>query len=129
MVKKCLVLVNRLKHHESMSTKNHICILAGAALLVSCTDLKKNEAPSGSLTATPRARPSPTPRPRPTPFPGKRTETGTVIKVTDLQITLQCADGTWIINRTASTTVTGTLSVGSTVTVESNKEDWHLVSA
>ena len=34
--KKCLVLVDRLKQHESMNTKNYICILAGAVLLVSC---------------------------------------------------------------------------------------------
>ena len=103
-----------------MTAKNYICILAGAALLVSCTEVKKNEAPT-----SPHG-----PMPSPVPLPGKRTETGTVISFTSQQIKLQLpGKGTWIINVTASTKVTGTLSVGSTVTVESNEADWHKVSA
>jgi hypothetical protein len=121
-----------------MSTRNYICILACTALLVSCAPEQKPKAPTTTRTVT---RPpyssliggaSSTPTPvagSPTPSPGKRTEQGTVIKLTTSQTTLQCTDGTWIINRTASTTVTGTLKVGYTVTVESNKEDWHQVSA
>ena len=109
-----------------MSTKNYICILACTALLVSCAPEQKPKAP----TTTTAARPTPTPRPRPTPHPGKRTEQGTVIKLTTSQITLQCADGTWIINRTVNTVIkSGTLKVGSIVTVEFNEADGQLLPA
>ena len=109
-----------------MTTKNYICILAGATLLVSCTPTTTT-----TTTTAAAARPTPTPRPRPTPRPpaGKRTETGTVIKLTATQITLKTAtDGTWIISRTADTIVTsGTLTLGSTVTVEFNVTDGRKV--
>jgi hypothetical protein len=50
--------------------------------------------------------------------------TGTVKSVTDTQITLQSGRDTWVINRTATTTVTsGTLTPASTVTVQCNSPD------
>jgi hypothetical protein len=53
-----------------------------------------------------------------------------VIKLTTSQITLQCADGTWIINRTVNTVIkSGTLKVGSIVTVEFNEADGQLLPA
>jgi hypothetical protein len=65
--------------------------------------------------------------------PGKRTETGTVIKLTAQQITLNNTTpdpGTWIINRTGNTKMTsGTLTVGSKVTVEFNEADGQLLPA
>jgi hypothetical protein len=74
--------------------------------------------------------------------PGKRTETGTVIKLTAQQITLQVPSisfgnagagtpGMFLIDihTPNDTIVTGTLAVGKTVKVESNQEDWHQVAA
>jgi hypothetical protein len=114
--KKCLALVNRLKQDQPMNTKKLICILAGAALLVSCTEEKKTNAP-----ATTGTRPIPTPRPRPTRPPpmGKRTEAnGKVIGLTSTQITLQTSSGTIIISRSDSCLeITGSLAVGNTVTI------------
>jgi hypothetical protein len=110
-----------------MTTKNYICILAGATLLVSCTPT-----PTTTTTTAAAARPTPTPRPRPTPRPpaGKRTETGTVIGLTATQITLKTArEGTWVIKRTVDTTVSGTLTLGSTVTVIFDEADGHQVSS
>jgi hypothetical protein len=84
-----------------MSTKNYICILVGAALLVSCAAIRE---------------------------PGKRTETGTVIKLTTSQITLRSPDGTWIINRTVDTEITcGTLKVGFIVCVDFIPTDGHML--
>jgi RNase P/RNase MRP subunit p29 len=64
------------------------------------------------------------------PQPGKRTETGTVIGLTAQLITLDNTSPdprTWAITRTTSTIVTGMLTGGSKVTVESNVQDWaHL---
>ena len=116
--KKCLALVNRLKQDQPMNTKKLICILAGAALLVSCTEEKKTNAPATTAT-----RPIPTPRPRPTRPPpmGKRTEeAGKVINFSAQQIKLQCTDGTgtWLVTRTPTLTIIGSLEVGSTVTVK-----------
>ena len=124
-IQKCLVLVSPPRQHDSMTTKNYICIIAGAALLVSCTPTTTTNpaAPATSATGATVARPTPTPRPRPTPRPlgGKRTETGTVIGLTATQITLQTSSGaaTWIISRTDSCTAitAGTLAVGNTVTI------------
>ena len=129
MFKKCLVPARRLKQHESMSTKNYICILASAALLMSCAEGQKTKAPTTAAT-TNFTRPAhgPMPSPSPVPLPGKRTETGTVIAFTASQITLRTSTTKWIITRTSSTKVTGTLAVNSTVTVESNEADWHQVS-
>jgi hypothetical protein len=76
-----------------MNTKNLMCILAAAALLVSCAIFHPM---------------------------GKRTEeTGKVIGLTTQWITLQTAtDGTWVISRTDSNTqVTGSLTLGSNVTI------------
>jgi hypothetical protein len=85
-----------------MSTKNYICILVGAVLLVSCAVINRE--------------------------PGKRTETGTVIKLTTSQITLRCADGTWAINRTVDTEITcGTLKVGSIVCVDFIPTEGHML--
>ena len=76
-----------------MNTKTFICILTGAALLVSCAT--------------------------PPPPSGKRTEQkGTVIGLTATQITLQNSAGTWHISRTDSCLqITGTLAIGNTVTI------------
>jgi hypothetical protein len=64
------------------------------------------------------------------PQPGKRTETGTVIGLTAQLITLDNTSPdprTWAITRTTSTVVTGVLTGGSKVTVQSNDQDWaHL---
>ena len=76
-----------------MNTKNFICILASAALLVSCAI---------HLPA------------------GKRTEqVGRVIGLTDTQITLTNSAGTWIISRTDSCLriVSGSLAVANTVDI------------
>jgi hypothetical protein len=117
-----------------MNTKNYICILAGAALLVSCTEEKKNEAPTtphrhGQI----KGSSSPTPMPSPVPVPGKRTETGTVIGLTATQITLRTsAHGTWIISRTDDNTkvISGTLTLGATsVTIEFWVPPGHPVAA
>ena len=121
--KKCLVFVSPHKQHESMTTKNSICILASAILLVSCTPTTTTT-PTATTTGvrpTPTPRPLPTPHPR-SPSPGKRTETGTVIGLTATEITLTTAsDGTWVISRTDSCTTikAGSLALGSTnVTIE-----------
>jgi hypothetical protein len=86
-----------------MNTKNYICILVGAALLVSCAAIHRE--------------------------PGKRTETGTVIKLTTSQITLRSASGTtWAINRTVDTEITcGTLKVGFIVCVDFIPTDGHML--
>ena len=107
-----------------MTTKNYICILAGAALLVSC-------APTTTTTTTAaHHHGSGTVFPMPSPSPGKRTETGTVIGVTATQITLKTAtDGTWIISRTDSCTKAGSLALGSkNVTIEFCVPPGHQVS-
>ena len=102
----------------SMNAKNYICILVGAALLVSCAEVTK---PTG-------AKPS-----RGEWEPGKRTEQGTVIALTSTQITLRCAGSsgtttTWIITRTVNTVVvSGTLAVGNLVTVDFNTTDGHTI--
>ena len=50
--------------------------------------------------------------------------TGQVTVVTDAQITLMSGKDTWVITRDSTTTVTsGTLSVGSTVTVQCASAD------
>lgn len=113
IAKKCLAFVNRLKQHQPMNTKAFVCILAGAALLVSCAE---------EQNTTTGTRPNPTPRPRPTPPPpaGKRTEqAGTVIGLTSTQITLRNSAGTWIISRTDSCLQikSGSVAVGNTVTI------------
>ena len=98
--KKCLALVNRLKQDQPMNTKKLICILAGAALLVSCAQTS----PMGKLGPM-----------------GKRTEeAGKVINFSAQQIKLQCTDGTgtWLVTRTPTLTIIGSLEVGSTVTVK-----------
>ena len=113
--KKCLALVNRLKQDQPMNTKKLICILAGAALLLSCA----------KTPTTPLFRPNPTPRPSPTPRPrqtpsGRRTErSGTVTDLTTTTITLACSSGTCHISRSDSCyqIVTGSLAVGNTVDI------------
>src|SRR5438067_13710281 len=97
-----------------MTTKNYICILASATLLVSCTPTPTTT----TTTAAATARPTPTPRARPMPrLPaGKRTEKGTVIGLTATQIKLQTSGGTWIISRTDSCLVIiGTVAVADDV--------------
>jgi hypothetical protein len=113
---KGLASVNRLKQDQPMNTKKLICVLAGAALLLSCVGCP-------TTPTTPQARPNPTPRPRPTPrLPwGKRTEAnGKVIGLTSTQITLQTSPGgpIIIISRSDSCLqITGSLAVGNTVTI------------
>ena len=119
-----------------MITKNYICILATAALVVSCAPPATSPRSSATTTAaaTHAVRPTPTPRPHPsitpapTPSPGKRTETGTVIGLTTSQITLKTATTTWIIDRTSDTTVMGTLAMGYEVTVTAPTGNWHVSS-
>ena len=67
------------------------------------------------------------------PQPGRRTETGTVIKLSGTQIRLDNTKPdpkTWTINRTASTSLDfGTLAVGSTVQISSDDPpDWTHVA-
>lgn len=99
-----------------MTTKNYICILAGATLLVSCAPTTTN-----TTTTAAAARPTPTPRPGPRLPVGKRTETqtGTVIGLTATQIKLHNSAGTWTISRTDGCTTidAGTLALGNTVTI------------
>jgi hypothetical protein len=53
-----------------------------------------------------------------------------VIALTATQITLKTArEGTWVIKRTVDTTVSGTLTLGSTVTVIFDEADGHQVSS
>jgi hypothetical protein len=96
-----------------MNMKNYICVLACAALLVSCSVLM-----------------------------GKRTEKGTVLKLTAQEITLQVPSisfpwpgfgtpGTFVINihpPPDTVTTPATLRVGSAGTVESDKNDWTQVA-
>ena len=92
---KSLASVNRLKQDQPMNTKKLICVLAGAALLMSCSEKL------GPI--------------------GKRTEeAGKVINFSAQQIKLQCTDGTgtWLVTRTPTLTIIGSLEVGSTVTVK-----------
>ena len=111
---KGLASVNRLKQDQPMNTKKLICILAGAALLLSCA----------KTPTTPIFRPNPTPRPSPTPRPrqtpsGRRTErSGTVTYFDAATITLACSSGTCHISRSDSCLqITGSLAVGNTVTI------------
>lgn len=110
-----------------MSTKLYICILAAVGLLVSCENERRIGAPATTIspaTSASHHTHGPTFSPSPIPIPGKRTETGTVIGLTATQITLRCADVTWIIKRTVNTVITaGTLKIGSTVTVAFNWPD------
>jgi hypothetical protein len=115
---KCLASANPLKHDQPMNTKNLICILASAVLLVSC---------AGKLG----------------PW-GKRTETGTVIGLTTTQITLQVPSissgypgagtaGTFLITihtpgDTSTSPSLSSLRVGSTATVSSFTIDWTQVT-
>jgi len=99
-----------------MNTKNYICILVGAALLVSCAEVTKPTRGAGAWE------------------PGKRTEiAGKVIELTTSQITLQCAGSggtttTWVITRTVNTVVlSGTLALGNLVTVEFSVTDGHTI--
>lgn len=66
------------------------------------------------------------------PQPGRRTETGTVIKLTGTQITLDNTTPdpkTWTIQRTPSTNLdVGTLAVGSVAEISSNPGDWKHVA-
>ena len=116
--KKRLASVSRLKQDRSMNTKNFICILASAALLVGC---------AGKLG----------------PW-GKRTERGTVIGLTTTQITLQVpsissgypgagTSGTFIITihtpgDTSTSPPLSSLTVGSTAIVSSFTVDWTQVT-
>jgi hypothetical protein len=127
-IKKCLASIDPPEQHESMNANKHICILASAAVLVSCAQDQNANTRTTTKASSHVSTTGPIPLPSPSPAPGKRTEFGTVIGFTASQITLKTATGTWTINRTSSTKVSGTLAVGSTVTVESNKEDWHQVS-
>lgn len=67
------------------------------------------------------------------PLPGKRTETGTVIKLSAQQIMLDNTSPdpqTWIVNRTVNTMlISGVLALNSIVTVESTSGDWQQVVA
>ena len=67
------------------------------------------------------------------PAPGKRTETGTVIKLSTQQIMLDNTSPdpeTWIVNRTVNTMlISGVLALNSIATVESNSGDWQQVVA
>jgi hypothetical protein len=105
-----------------MNTKIYVCILAGAALVVSSAEAQRT-------TPTPRSSgPIIGGTPVPIPVPGKRTETGTVIDLDPKHIVLKTAAETWDIKRTAGTTVTsGTLKVGSTIEVTFDEGDGHTI--
>lgn len=52
--------------------------------------------------------------------------TGTVTALTDTQITLKIGSDTWVINRTSSTkTTSGSLKIGSVVTIQCASPDAH----
>ena len=143
---KCLVLLNSTKQRESMNTKTYICILAGAALLVSCAEEQNSktgttetkarlQVSSKHVSSASNAGPSPSPCPE----PGKRTEIGTVTGLTASQVRLQVpsisaghpgagTQGTFLIDRTDCTHVPPGTAVGSTnVTIEAQEGNWHLV--
>ena len=151
-IKKCLAPADPTKQHEFMNTKNYIFILAGAALLVSCSEKEKSTAStktispsadasngSTSVTSPPTLTATPSPTGTPVPCPGKRTEIGTVTGLTASQIRLQVpsisaghegagTQGTFLIDRTDCTHMPGGTAVGSTnVTIEAQEGDWHLV--